>query len=72
MTDAGGIIRSVEYSLDGADWQTLTAADGIFDSPGESATVEIDGLAAGEHSVTARVSDDSGNVGAGGRTFSLK
>ncbi len=69
MTDAGGIVASAEYSLDGGDWQEIAPEDRVFDSPTEKAAIALDGLKDGEHTLVVRVTDSSGNVGAGSRTF---
>jgi hypothetical protein len=72
MTDEGGIVTEAEYSLDSGEWKTLSADDGVFDSKGETAKAELVGLTPGEHTVTVRCTDDSGNIGAGSRTFTVK
>ncbi len=69
MTDAGGIVASAEYSLDGGDWQAVSPEDRVFDSPTEKAAIALEGLKDGEHTLVVRVTDSSGNVGAGSRTF---
>ena len=58
---ASGIRRS-EISVDGGEWQTVYADDGISDSTRERYTVEIP-VAVGEHTVSLRVFDASGNTG---------
>ena len=72
LADQLGKIVSAEYSLDSGDWMRLLPTDGIFDASTETCTVELTGLTPGEHTITVRAADDSGNVGAGGRTFSVK
>jgi len=72
MTDTADGLKSAEYSVDSGDWRKLSPDDGIFDSPIEQATVELSDLALGEHTVTVRVYDASGNVGAGGKTFRIR
>ncbi|HLM00321.1 MAG TPA: hypothetical protein VK400_04640 [Pyrinomonadaceae bacterium] len=64
-TDAASFITRAEYSIDGGDWQTIYAEDGISDAPRERYTVEIPLKtgAAGEISVTLRVFDANGNAG---------
>ncbi len=72
MTDAAGIIKSGEYSVDSGDWQALLPDDRIFDSRVERATIELEDLKPGEHTVTVRAADESANVGAASRTFTLR
>jgi WD40 repeat protein len=62
-TDAASFIRRAEYSINGGEWRTVYADDGISDSPRERYTLDITLPAAGEYSVTLRVFDDSGNIG---------
>ncbi|HEX8248449.1 MAG TPA: hypothetical protein VF599_09780 [Pyrinomonadaceae bacterium] len=62
-TDAANFINRAEYSIDGGDWQTIYAEDGISDAARERYTVEIPVRTAGEISVTLRVFDANGNAG---------
>ncbi|MGI9036422.1 MAG: hypothetical protein ACR2GD_10340, partial [Pyrinomonadaceae bacterium] len=62
-TDAAGIVKRAEYSVNGGEWQTVYSDDGISDSPKERYTIEIPLKAAGEYSITLRAFDDSGNAG---------
>ena len=62
-TDVSSFINRAEYSIDGGEWQTVYADDGISDSPKERYTFEVALKNAGEYSVTLRVFDQSGNVG---------
>lgn len=62
-TDVSSFINRAEYSIDGSEWQTVYADDGISDSPKERYTFEVTLKNAGEYSVTLRVFDQSGNVG---------
>ena len=57
-------IVAMEYSIDGGDWQILSAADGICDDLVESFTIKLPALAAGPHAVAVRVWDSADNVGA--------
>ena len=72
ITDKLGKIVSAEYSLDSGDWRKLLPTDRIFDSAIETCTIDLADLKPGEHTITVRVSDDSGNAGAGGRTFTQR
>ncbi len=62
LTD--GIITGVEYRLDGGEWQSATPTDGAFDSASEHFDVPLDtsALAAGDHLLEARATDNFGNV----------
>jgi hypothetical protein len=60
--DQTSTIAGVEYSVDSSDeWQTVLPVDGIFDSPSESVVLNIKDLTAGQHQVTIRATDSSGN-----------
>jgi hypothetical protein len=72
MSDATSIIRSAEYSVDSGDWQAVLPDDRLFDSTTEKATIAVDGLKEGEHTIAVRASDACNNVGAGSRTFTVK
>lgn len=61
--DAASFVKRAEYSINGGEWQTVYADDGISDSARESYTINVPLKAAGEYSVTLRAFDDSGNVG---------
>ncbi len=62
-TDASSYINNAEYSIDGGEWHTVYADDGIADSPNEKFTVKLPSMPAGEYAVTLRVFDASGNTG---------
>lgn len=62
-TDRSGYITRAEYSVNGGPWQAVFADDGIADSAEERFSVQISSAAAGEHIVTLRVFDASGNAG---------
>ena len=52
-------------SLDGKDWHDILSDDGIVDSRKETFTIKLPHLAPGEHILTLRASDTSGNIGVG-------
>jgi sugar lactone lactonase YvrE len=60
--DRGSFITRAEYSVNGGDWQAVYPDDGISDGPDERYTVSVP-LRAGEHSITLRVFDATGNIG---------
>lgn len=62
-TDSASFINRAEYSLDGSDWQTVYADDGISDSAKERYTFDVPLKTTGEYSITLRVFDNNGNVG---------
>ena len=61
--EAASYINRAEYSVNGGDWQTVYADDGISDSRKESYTMTIPVKNAGEYSVALRVFDANGNAG---------
>ncbi len=63
VDDATGKIKRGDFSLDGAPWTPLFPDDGIADSGRERYSVELPALAPGEHTVSLRTFDGSGNVG---------
>jgi len=67
VDDATGKIKRGDFSLDGAPWTALFPDDGIADSGHERYSVDLPALGPGEHTVSLRAFDGSGNVG----TFSL-
>jgi hypothetical protein len=67
--DATGKIKRADSSLDGASWLPVFPDDKIADSGHETYTVEFPIATAGEHTVSLRVFDTSGNVGTMSITF---
>lgn len=63
VDDAIGKIKRGDFSLDGAPWTPLFPDDGIADSGRERYSVELPALVPGEHTVSLRTFDGSGNVG---------
>ena len=61
--DRFGYITRAEYSINGGDWKTVYADDGISDSPIEKYSFDIPMPNSGEYTVTLRVFDAAGNVG---------
>lgn len=62
-SDAASYLVRAEYSVDGGEWRTVYADDGISDGPVERYTFEVGPLAPGEHTITLRVFDSQGNSG---------
>lgn len=62
-SDAASFLTRAEYSVNGGEWATVYADDGISDARTERYTVVIPVKSAGEYSVSLRVFDVNGNVG---------
>ena len=56
-------LRRCEYSLDAASWVPIVPADGIVDGLRQKFTLDLKGLAPGEHLLVIRVVDSAGNTG---------
>jgi hypothetical protein len=63
VDDATGKVKKADASLDGAAWIPVFPDDGIADSGHEVYTVEFGSLAPGEHTISLRTFDSSGNIG---------
>lgn len=63
VDDATGKVKKADASLDGAAWVPVFPDDGIADSGHEVYTVEFGGLGPGEHTISLRAFDTSGNIG---------
>jgi len=63
VDDATGKIKKADASLDGAAWTPVFPDDGIADSGHEVYTVEFGSLGPGEHTISLRTFDTSGNIG---------
>lgn len=62
-SDRSSYLRRAEYSVNGGEWLTVYADDGISDGPEERYTIQIPLPAAGEYAITLRVFDSQGNSG---------
>jgi hypothetical protein len=60
-TDNLSPIRSVEYRVDGGDWQSLPLAG--VDALSSDFAVSTEPLSSGKHTVEARAFDAAGNIG---------
>jgi hypothetical protein len=67
VDDATGKVKKADASIDGAAWIPVFPDDGIADSGQETYTVDFGSLGPGEHTISLRSFDSSGNVG----TFSV-
>ncbi|HZT61466.1 MAG TPA: hypothetical protein VFA21_22865 [Pyrinomonadaceae bacterium] len=63
VDDASGMVRRADVSVDGGDWHAVFPEDGIADSPHETYALDLPIPAAGEHTISLRAVDGSGNVG---------
>ncbi len=61
--DATGKIKRSDASIDGSAWSPIFPDDGIADSGHETYSVAYASLAPGEHTISLRSFDTSGNVG---------
>jgi hypothetical protein len=63
VDDVTGKVKKADASVDGAAWIPVFPDDGIADSGHEVYTIEFGSLGAGEHTISLRAFDTSGNVG---------
>jgi hypothetical protein len=63
VMDATGQVKRADVSINGSPWTPVFPDDGIADSGNERYTVEIPSLGPGEHTISLRAFDGSGNVG---------
>jgi hypothetical protein len=63
VDDATGKIKRSDVSIDGSPWNPIFPDDGIADSGHETYSVDFAMLAPGEHTISLRSFETSGNVG---------
>ena len=63
VEDATGVVRRADMSLNGGEWRAVFPEDGIADSGRETYTFEVSLTSAGEHVISLRAADNSGNMG---------
>ena len=63
VEDATGMVKRADVSVDGGAWRGVFPDDGIADSPRERYTLDLPVTGAGEHTISLRAFDMSGNVG---------
>jgi hypothetical protein len=61
--DSASPLRRCEYSLDASSWVPVEASDGVIDSLREKFTLELTGIAPGEHLLVIRAADSANNTG---------
>jgi sugar lactone lactonase YvrE len=62
VEDASGRIRRADVSVDSGEWRAVFPEDGIADGPRETYSIELPVASPGEHTISLRVIDGSGNV----------
>ena len=63
VSDRSSYLTKAEYSINGGEWMTVYADDGISDGPNERYTIDVALTSPGEYAVTLRVFDSEGNSG---------
>jgi hypothetical protein len=63
VDDATGKVKKADASLDGAAWVPVFPDDGIADNGHEVYSLDFGSLGPGEHTISLRTFDSSGNVG---------
>lgn len=63
VDDATGKVKKADASLDGAAWLPVFPDDGIADSGHEVYSIDFSSLSPGEHTISLRTFDTSGNIG---------
>ncbi|HEX5707102.1 MAG TPA: hypothetical protein VFX96_07390, partial [Pyrinomonadaceae bacterium] len=62
VDDAGGMVKRADVSVNGGEWRAVFPEDGIADSPRETFALDLPLTGAGEHAVSLRAFDASGNL----------
>ncbi|MDQ3688186.1 MAG: hypothetical protein M3430_21695 [Acidobacteriota bacterium] len=62
VEDSSGLVKRADASVDGAAWRAVFPEDGIADSPRETYSLDLPLVGAGEHTISLRAFDASGNV----------
>lgn len=63
VTESASYLTRAEYSINGGEWQTVYADDGISDGTNENYTLDLTIKTKGDNSVAFRAFDASGNIG---------
>jgi hypothetical protein len=64
-------VTAAEYSLDGGEWRSVFAIDGLFDTGREAVEIALPSLEPGPHVVVVRATDAGGNVGSADAVFTV-
>ena len=62
VEDAAGRVRRADVSVDSGEWRAVFPEDGIADGPRETYALDVPLEGAGEHTISLRAVDGSGNV----------
>ena len=62
VEDGGGTVKRADVSLDSGEWRAIFPEDGIADSGRETYAIELPLSGSGEHTISLRAFDSSGNV----------
>ena len=62
VEDASGRVRRADVSVDSGEWRAVFPEDGIADGPRETYALDVPLEGAGEHTISLRAIDGSGNV----------
>jgi hypothetical protein len=62
VEDSSGRLRRADVSVDSGEWRSVFPEDGIADGPREAYALELPLEGAGEHTISLRAIDGSGNV----------
>ncbi len=62
VEDGSGMIKRADASVDSGEWQAVFPEDGIADSPRETYALDLPLNGTGEHTISLRAFDASGNV----------
>jgi hypothetical protein len=67
--DPASVLSRAEWSLDGGDWKLVFPAGRLSDARQESYSMTLPGLAAGEHTIAVRLTDEFENQSAAKTVF---
>jgi len=67
--DSASMLSRAEWSLDAGDWKLVLPAGRLSDAEQESYSITLPGLAAGEHTLAVRVTDEFDNESAAKTVF---
>ena len=67
--DPASLLTRAEWSLDGGDWKLVLPAGRLSDARQETYSVTLSGLAAGEHTIAVRLTDEFENQAAAKTVF---
>ncbi|HYN84041.1 MAG TPA: hypothetical protein VER32_02235 [Pyrinomonadaceae bacterium] len=62
VDDPAGMVKRADVSVNGGEWRAVFPEDGIADSPRETFALDLPLSGAGEHAISLRAFDASGNL----------